>query len=356
MIRLANKQRKIIHVDMDSFYASIEIRDNPTLQHKPVAVGGSAATRGVLCTCNYIARTYGLHAAMSTAKAFHLCPKLILLPVNMNKYHIASQAIHEIFRQYTSHVEPIALDEAFLDVTDCPNLQGSATWIAQEIREKIFSSQHITASAGVAPNKFLAKVASDWNKPNGLFVITPHEIKSFIPHLPVKKIPGVGHVTAKKLTQLNIITCKDLQKLSQLSLIQQFGKLGRRLYDFSRGIDHRPVNSHRIRKSLSVEETFATDLPNLINCLDHLPALIDKLHHRLARHNEKLIAKQFIKLKFHDFSHTSVETVSTEISHDIWFQLLKTGFSRHNKPVRLIGVGIRFAIQSKLPEQLCFDI
>lgn len=189
------KPRKIIHIDMDCFYASIEIRDNPKLQGKPVAVGGSAQKRGVLSTCNYEARKFGLHSAMSTAQALKKCPHLILLPVNMSLYKQVSQQIHQIFQRYTSIIEPLSLDEAYLDVTDCQKCAGSATWIAQEIRQAIFNELHLTASAGIAPLKFLAKIASEQNKPNGQFVINPEQVEQFIYNLPLSKIPSVGKVT-----------------------------------------------------------------------------------------------------------------------------------------------------------------
>ena len=194
-----NSTRKIIHIDMDCFYASIEIRENPTLQGKPVAVGGSSRQRGVLTTCNYEARKFGLHSAMPTAQAIKKCPNLILVPVNMPLYKQVSAQIHQIFQRYTSIIEPLSLDEAYLDVTDCTQCSGSATWIAQEIRQAIFDELKLTASAGVAPLKFLAKIASDMNKPNGQFVIQPHEVEQFVKTLPLKKIPGVGKKTAERL-------------------------------------------------------------------------------------------------------------------------------------------------------------
>ena len=191
--------QKIIHIDMDCFYAAIEIRDNPDLSTKPVAVGGSTDRRGVLTTCNYVARKYGIHSAMATATALRKCPNLIVLPVRMQLYKDVSSEIRDIFYQYTELVEPISLDEAYLDVTDSNHCYGSATWIASRIRKEIFNKCRITASAGVAPNKFLAKVASDWKKPNGQTVITPEDILDFVAKLKVEKINGVGKVTAEKL-------------------------------------------------------------------------------------------------------------------------------------------------------------
>lgn len=247
---LNGKPRKIIHIDMDCFYASVEIRENPALADKPVAVGGRAEQRGVLSTCNYIARQFGLHSAMPTAQALKRCPNLVLLPVNMPLYRAVSQQIHQIFQRYTSIIEPLSLDEAYLDVTDCDKCAGSATWIAQEIRQAIFNELHLTASAGVAPLKFLAKIASDQNKPNGQFVIEPKEVSDFVANLPLKKIPGVGKVTAEKLRQMGLVCCADVQKTERHLLLNLFGKMGQRIWQYSHGIDEREIQPHRERKSV----------------------------------------------------------------------------------------------------------
>lgn len=196
----AEPTRKIIHVDMDCFYAAIEIRDNPSLANRPVAVGEKPENRGVICTSNYIARRHGVRSAMSSATAFRLCPDLILLPVNIEKYRQVAKRIQSLFSAFTPLVEPLSLDEAYLDVTGSSHCQGSATWIAQAIRKQIWETEQLTASAGVAPNKFLAKIASGWKKPNGLFVITPPEIPAFVKNLAIEELFGVGKVTAEKYT------------------------------------------------------------------------------------------------------------------------------------------------------------
>lgn len=326
---------------MDCFFAAVEIRDNPALRSKPVAIGAAASQRGVLSTCNYAARKFGLHSAMPTSQAFKLCPKLILLPVNMEKYKAASKVIYRIFRQYTPLVEMLSLDEAFLDVTDSKHCQGSATLIAQTIKNRIKKELKLTASAGVASNKFLAKVASDWHKPDGIFVITPSQINDFVKELPITKIFGVGKVTAATMHAMHIQTCGDLQKLAQAELIDRFGKSGERFYDFCRGIDNRSVNPEVIRKSLSVEETFLKDLSTAEECTLALSLLIPKFKNRLARIS-KPITKQFMKIKFCDFKSTTVEVVSKELNEQIFYDLLNTGFGRSNKPIRLLGVGVRF--------------
>lgn len=327
---------------MDCFFAAVEIRDNPSLRNRPVAIGGRADRRGVLSTCNYIARQYGCHSAMSTARALQLCPKLVLLQGNMEKYKAVSKVLYRIFRQYTPLVEPLSLDEAFLDVTESPYCKGSATLIATTIKKRIRKELHLTASAGVAPNKFLAKVASDWKKPDGLFVITPGQVDSFVKQLPIEKIFGVGKVTAKKMHELGIKTCQDLQQLSLAELQHNFGKSGIRFYDLSRGIDHRPVEPSRERKSLSVEETFAEDIPTEKKAMDEIPSLIAELKKRLSRYGQCPIVKQFVKIKFYDFKQTTVECISSQLDDEVFYQLFKEGWRRQRKSVRLIGVGVRF--------------
>lgn len=328
---------------MDCFFAAVEIRDNPSLKNKPVAVGGTKEQRGVLSTCNYIARKYGLHSGMPTALALKQCPQLVLLPGNMSKYKSISKVLYRIFRQYTPLVETLSLDEAFLDVTHCPYCKGSATLIAKTIKNRIKKELNLTASAGVASNKFLAKVASDWKKPDGLFVITPDQVDEFVQPLPVEKIFGVGKVTAKKMHEMNIKTCADLQKLSIFELTEKFGKSGFHFYELCRGIDDRSVETEYVRKSLSVEETFPRDLKTVEMCLAELPALIYELKKRLSRIGNMPIKNQFIKVKFYDFKQTTVERLGNSLNEEIFRDLLMTGFQRQNKPVRLIGVGVRFA-------------
>lgn len=334
--------RKIIHCDCDCFFAAIEIRDDPSLRGLPVAVGGEVGKRGVIATCNYEARKYGVHSAMASASAKRLCPDLIIIPPSKDKYGEASKQIHAIFRDYTSLIEPLSLDEAFLDVTHAEACQGSATLIAREIRERVRKELKITLSAGVAPNKFLAKIASDWNKPDGQFVITPDRIEAFVETLPVRKIYGVGKVTAEKMQRIGINTCKDLQALSKTELGQEFGSFGERLYQLCRGQDDRPVVTSHPRKSISVEYTYDHDLPSLEHCLAELPRLQDKLRKRIASAKQDIaIAKLFVKLKFNDFISTTVEQSAQELDMHLFEQLCLTGFSRGNKPVRLLGLGIR---------------
>ena len=336
------RQRKIIHCDCDCFYASIEMRDNPALRGKPIAVGGSPERRGVVATCNYEAREFGIHSAMASATARRLCPDLIIIRTDMEKYRLASSQIHEIFQRYTDLIEPLSLDEAFLDVSDCDEFRGSATRIAQAIRNEVREVVGITISAGIAPNKFLAKIASDWNKPDGQFAVLPNDVDDFVAKLAVKKIHGVGKVTAAKMHRLNLRTCKDLQNFGADALTEHFGSFGERLFELSRGIDNRPVSTDRIRKSVSVENTFDTDLPDLDSSLEAMLRLLPKLELRLKRlDNHYSIKKQFVKLKFHDFVTTTVEMLSEDTNPENYRTLCEQGFARGERAVRLIGVGVR---------------
>lgn len=337
-----NPIRKIIHIDMDCFYAAIEMRDFPELANKPVAVGGDAKRRGVISTCNYAARKFGVRSAMPTAQALKLCRQLVLQPVRMDVYQKESQYIRDIFAEYTDIIEPLSLDEAYLDVTESTKCRGSATWMAMEIREQIYQTRQLTASAGIAPNKSLAKIASDWNKPNGQKVIRPEDVAAFIVDLPVRKLFGVGPKMEEKLGEFNIKTCADLQQYSAEYLLNVFGAMGQRLYELARGIDNRPVNPERIRKSISVEETYPQDLPDTVACFAVLPELIARLEARINRAGEiSGIHNLFVKLKFSDFQQTTVERLSNRIDAGILRQLIEEGFARKYMPVRLLGIGIK---------------
>jgi DNA polymerase IV len=340
--------RKIIHIDMDCFYAAIEMRDNHLLRHLPIAVGGLAHQRGVISTCNYKAREFGVHSAMPTSYAIRLCPNLNVIPVSMEKYKKVSQQIREIFAKYTNLVEPLSLDEAYLDVSKATHCHGSATLIAKKIREEIFCKTQLTASAGIAPNKCLAKIASDWNKPNGQFVITPVEISPFMQHLSVRKIPGVGKVTENKFRQLGITTCRQLQYYSHNKLIEKFGSFGFRLYHLCRGIDDREIISNRKRKSLSIEQTYSHDLLSLSDCYGELPELVSQLMSRLSKLNKiQLIQKQFVKIKFSDFTQIGAERKIIRFNEAIYEQLIEQAYTKKSAPVRLIGLGVKFNSNEK---------
>lgn len=345
--------RKIIHIDCDCFYAAIEMRDDPRLAGKPLAVGGAADRRGVIATCNYEARAWGVRSAMPTGQALKLCPDLLVVKPRMDAYKAVSREIHAIFRDYTEIIEPLSLDEAYLDVSATQHFAGSATRIAQDIRRRVSQELHITVSAGVAPNKFLAKIASDWRKPNGLFVITPDQVEAFVAALPVGKLHGVGKVTADKLGRLGIATCADLREWSKLALAREFGSFGERLWSLARGIDERPVQVDSRRQSVSVETTYDHDLPDLAACLEHLPELLAQLDTRMARLDASYRPdKPFVKIKFHDFSQTTLEQAGARRDLDSYKLLLSAAFARGNKPVRLLGVGVRLQDLRGRHEQL----
>ncbi len=350
--------RKIIHVDMDCFYAAVEMRDNPALRDIPIAIGGQRERRGVISTANYPARQYGVRSAMSTATALKLCPQLTLLPGRFDAYRQASAQIHAIFKRYTTKVEPLSLDEAYLDVTDCQACHGSATFIAEQIRTTIYQETGLTASAGVAPIKFLAKIASDINKPNGQYVIPPSQVDHFILQLPLAKIPGVGSVSARKLADLGLYTCADVRQADLSLLLKRFGKFGRLLWERSQGIDPRAIDSERQRKSVGVETTLPEDITQWHQCLVIIDTLYDELESRLRKVRPDLrIARQGVKFKFADFQQTTQEHLwpllnkadFQQLAQQIWLQ------RRLNRGVRLIGLQVSLLdpqVERQLPLSL----
>ena len=345
--------RKIIHCDCDCFYAAVEMRDDPSLVGRPIAVGGRPGERGVVATCNYEARAFGVRSAMSSAHALRLCPQLLLLPPDFNRYRDASRRILAIYRDYTALVEPLSLDEAYLDVSAVDRCRGSATLMAQEIRARIHDEVGITASAGIAPNKFIAKVASDWNKPNGQFVVRPEDVDGFVAALAVKKIFGVGQVTAERLHRLGVETCGDLRQWALADLTREFGRFGAGLHRLCRGVDERPVAPDRERKSLSVETTYNRDLFDLQACLDALPALVEEFRRRMLRLRDgEVVHKAFVKVKFSDFTQTTAECIDPFPSAGAWARLLTEAYGRRRLPVRLLGVGVRFAARQGSDPQL----
>ncbi|MBR9884481.1 MAG: DNA polymerase IV [Oceanospirillales bacterium] len=345
-------QRKIIHIDMDAFFASVEIRDNPQLKGKAIAVGGKADSRGVISTCSYEARKFGVHSAMPSAEAVRRCPQLILLPGRMSVYKEVSNQIRAIFARYSDLVEPLSLDEAYLDVTDCKACRGSATLIAEKIRAEILAETGLTASAGVAPNKFLAKIASDENKPDGQFVITPDNAAAFAADLPLRKLPGVGPRTAERLESLGLHYGRDILPWSLPDLTEAFGKFGNSLYQRARGIDYRPVQPSRERKSVGVETTLAHDLRTEAQCASIMNTLLPELVQRLRGRPFKGIT---VKLKFHDFQQTTASGQANRISSDILDSILHTAWQRADgRRVRLVGISV--ALSDELPtRQLSFE-
>ncbi|MGI8891698.1 MAG: DNA polymerase IV [Chthoniobacterales bacterium] len=333
--------RAIIHLDMDCFYAAIEVRDRPELRGKPVGVGGARDRRGVLTTCNYEARKFGVRSAMPTFMALQRCPKLIVLPTRFDVYRRESAVIRAVLHRFSSLVEPLSLDEAYLDVSAHPGAPGP---LAQVIRDLIFQKTKLTASAGIAPNKLVAKIASDLKKPNGQFEVAPQDVPEFMASLPVRKIWGIGAVTEQKLQQRGISTCGQLQHFSRLKLLHYFGKFGGELYDLCRGVDDRPVEPHRERKSLSNEETFSTNLETLAAGEEKLEELYAELMAELAqKETTRIVSKIFVKLKFADFTRTTVERAGLKPSLGDYRILLAEAWERTGKSVRLMGLGVRFA-------------
>lgn len=342
---------------MDCFYAAVEMRDNPKLKNIPLAIGGPSDSRSVLCTANYVARKYGVRSAMPSYIAKQKCPNLLILKPNFKKYKEASSLILEIFKSYTDIIQPLSLDEAYLDVTNCSFFNNSATLIASDIKKKIYNKTGLIASAGVAPNKFLAKVASDWNKPDGLFTISPHEVQTFIKNLKIELIPGVGQVTAKKLHQLDIFKCKDLQKKDLLFLKEHFGKFGPILKERAFGVDSSPVQVKRERKSLSLENTLSKNI-SIELLRDHFLGMLEELRERYLnlkiKRPDRKIKKLFIKVKTFDFKRHTAETI---LEPDIVYQLERGQFELEEiityliesfkekvseKEIRLVGLGFRF--------------
>ncbi|MCP5542190.1 MAG: DNA polymerase IV [Akkermansiaceae bacterium] len=324
---------------MDCFYAAIELRERPELRGQPVAVGGRR--RGVLTTCNYEARKYGCRSAMPTFQAMRLCPDLVVLPVRFDFYRAESRKIRAIFAEFTDLIEPLSLDEAYLDVS---HLASEGAAVAAEIRARIRETTGLTASAGIAPNKFLAKVASDWRKPDGQFEVTAEILDEFVRALPVEKIWGVGKRTAEKIHAFGARTCGELQGFSLVDLDRRFGKFGHELHDLCRGVDHRRVNPNRERKSVSNERTFFEDVRTPEAGLEKLKELEAELREDLARaHAGRRVREAVVKLKFEDFTQTTAQRAVGEVDSEIFEALLREAWERGGgKAVRLIGAGVRF--------------
>lgn len=345
-------QRKIIHVDMDCFYAAVEMRDDPTLRNIPLAVGGSADRRGVISTCNYIAREYGIHSAMPTAYAKRLCPALTVVPGRMSYYQEVSRQIRAVFKRYTQIIEPLSLDEAFLDVTYSNHCHGSATLMAEEIRDAIRRELNLTASAGVAPNKFIAKICSDENKPDGQYVVSPEEVDDFCKRLPLGKISGVGKVTLKRLNDMGLTTCADVRALGEEESVRKLGSLGALLYKRAYGIDNRSLTTQWVRKSVSVERTFPADLPAIKEALEPLESLFQELTKRMEKHGHRQLKNQQIKLKFADFTQTTMERASTTLDVALFHELLPLAWERgEGKGIRLLGLGVSFRDEDVIAEE-----
>ncbi len=331
----------IVHLDMDCFYAAVEELDHPEYRGKPLAVGGEGR-RGVLTTANYEARQYGCHSAMPGFKAKECCPHLIIVPPRFERYKEISLKVRSIFQRFTDQIEPLSLDEAYLDLS---HWQTDGATLAREIRAQIAEEVKITASAGIAPNKLLAKICSDWEKPNGQFSLSENEVNHFMLDLPVAKLSGVGRKMQASLEAIGIETCGQMQEVSKFVLAERFGKWGVELYDRCRGIDHRPVEVQRTRKSISKERTFMEDVSTFEMLTPTACQLLEAVRDVFERrYSDRQVRSLVVKLKFHDFGRTSIERVTAHPSPELVESLLREAWERgEKKAVRLLGVGFRLA-------------
>jgi len=335
----------IIHLDMDAFFASVEVREHPELMGLPVVVGGPSKSRGVVAAANYEARKFGIHSAMPMTQAVRLCSELHILPVNMSLYVFVSKQIHEIFNRYTPEIEPLSLDEAFLDVSGSLKLFGSAAEIARRIKNDIKKELQLIVSAGIAPNKFVAKIASDIEKPDGFVVIEEDEMQGFLDPLPVKRIWGVGKKTEQQLHNYGITTIKDLRTQSPRWLIDRLGKQGDHIYRLANGMDKREVVSDTKAKSISSESTFIEDISNKESLLAYLSHLTEQVAARLREKDRKGKTVN-IKIRFHDFTtivRSKTLPESTNQTEKIWQaakSLFNTAMPDRHFSVRLLGIGI----------------
>jgi DNA polymerase-4 len=342
--RITPPMRKIIHIDMDAFFASVEQRDFPELRGLPVIVGGRPESRGVVAACSYEARKFGVHSAMPCAQAAKLCKDAIFVPHRFEAYREASAGIHRVFKRFTEMIEPLSLDEAYLDVTECAEEAGSATEVARLIKQQIQQEVNLTASAGVSFNKFLAKIASDIDKPDGIYVIRPEAAEAFIEQLEIRKFFGVGKVTEKKMHALGIYNGADLKRLSEVELQTYFGQTGAYYHRVARGIDERPVRSHRVRKSIGKETTFEGNVVDKVEIWQTLIGIARRLEEILE--SKQLLAKTVtVKVKYSDFQLiTRRKTIELgciskqEIGAVLPELLRKTEVGK--RPIRLVGISL----------------
>lgn len=352
---MTTKQRKIIHIDMDAFFASVEQRDQPKLQGKPVIVGGQPNSRGVVAACSYEARKFGIHSAMPCSRAVKLCPDAIFVPPRFDAYKAVSKIIHEIFWHYASDVEPLSLDEAYLDVSHSSEFEGSATRIAEAIKKDIQAETQLIASAGVSYNKFLAKVASDMDKPDGLYVIRPEQGETFISALPIGDFYGVGPATETKMNRLGVKTGLDLRTKSRFELAKHFGKSADYFYQIARGIDNRPVRSTRVRKSLGKETTFKEDVYDKTVLLEQLITLAEKVFQQLE--TQQFVTKTVtLKIKYASFKSITRSYSDTksfiQLTHipTIFTELLSRT-DAGQQGIRLVGITTSNLLKANSKEQ-----
>lgn len=351
--------RRILHCDMDAFYAAIHIRDDPSLEGKPVVVGGDPASRGVVAAASYEARKYGIHSAMPAAQARRNCPETVFLRPDFSRYREESQLIFDIYRDYTPTIQPLSLDEAFLDVSEHLGNFGSATELAQDIRRRVREERRLTVSVGVAANKLVAKIASDFHKPDGLTVVRPHQVEAFLAPLPVRRLYGIGPAAERSLHEMGIATIGELRELSIDRLIARFGKWGRVLFDRVRGIDDRPVHTHRGRKSLSTERTFAENIKDI----DEIDRILGTMAEEVAAGLQKrqlATSTVTVKVRYPDFttptrSHTLPVPTSDASTIAASARELVRRTEAAKKSVRLLGVGASNLVPGELGQMALFE-
>jgi len=335
--------RRILHCDMDCFYAAVHMRDDPSLAGKPVVIGGAAESRGVVAAASYEARHFGIHSAMPSSRARRLCPQAIFIPPDFSRYRRESETIFAIYREITPLVETLSLDEAYLDVTDCLAPWGSATAIAREIRRRVREERGLTVSVGVGPNRLVAKIASDFDKPDGLTVVPPRKVQAFLDPLPVRRLHGVGPATEKALAEMRIATVAELRAAPAAALVERFGRYGKTLHEFARGVDERPIEPHRERKSLSTENTYAVDLSDA----DEIGAEVERMGHEVAATLARFALAACtvtLKLRYSDFttltrSRTLPYPVADGPTIALCARELLAKTDAGSRPVRLLGVG-----------------
>jgi DNA polymerase IV len=355
-----NSPRKILHIDMDAFFASVEQRDHPELRGKPIVVGGRPEQRGAVAAASYEARKYGIHSAMPSRIAAQKCKHLIFVQGHFEVYRQVSQQIHDIFAQFTDLIEPVSLDEAYLDVTENKVDEASAMAIARQIKQQILTETQLTASAGVSYNKFLAKMASGLNKPDGLSLIHPRDAEAFIAQQPIETFHGIGPATALKMHGLGIQTGADLKAHSEAELVQHFGKVGRHYYNIARGIDLREVNPHRVRKSIGAEKSFSKDVSDRLLLRTELRGICDQVAQRLTSHQQSGHTLT-LKIKYANYQQiTRSRTVGDRIAraaqiHTIAEQLLEQHLDP-DRDVRLLGVAVAGLEEGNHIEQLQINL
>ncbi|MEH6346649.1 MAG: DNA polymerase IV [Bermanella sp.] len=341
--------RQVLHVDCDCFFAAVEMRDQPKYKDVPIAIGGASDRRGVISTCNYPARKYGVRSAMASSQALKLCPNLILLPGNMEKYHNASAQVMDVLKQYAVSFEPVSVDEAFIELPVTSDAEG----VSRQIRQQILSEVGITVSVGIAPNKFLAKIASDWNKPDGQFRVSASEVDGFVARLPVKLIPGVGPKSAEKLGNLGIHTCQDVRDVPPEWLKARLGKFGEILIQRAHGEDVRQVKIRGQRKSISIEHTFPSDLNKVSEIGEALHIMWPKFLERVQRAQLKPEnLAPFVKVKFADFHVTTLAKHNRKVNFEDYLGLLYEASQRDTQSIRLLGIGAKLLHGATSSQQL----